>query len=140
MYIIAIVDESYGMMFNNRRISMDRVILEKIGEVLDGKKLWINNFSAEEYVDSKINFQVDDDFVDKAGEGEYIFIENIQIRKYHDKIDGAILFYWNRRYPSDFKLDYIPGENGMICTNKMDFAGYSHDKITMEVWKRDEKI
>ena len=140
MFIIATVDESYGMMFNNRRISRDRVILEKLNELLDGKKIWANSFTAEEYADSKIVFHIDDDFVDKAGEGEYVFIENIQIGKYREKIEGVILFYWNRRYPSDFKLDYIPRENGMVCVSKLDFAGYSHDKITMEVWKRDEKI
>ena len=140
MHIIAIVDDSYGMLFNYRRVSRDRYVNEKIIEILAGKKLWLNSFSAEAFEDSNIKLQIDDEVLKNAGECEYVFIEDIQIKKFHDKVESIIIFKWNRRYPSDFKLDYIPGENGMVCVSKIDFAGYSHDKITMEVWKRDEKI
>ena len=39
MKVISIVDDDYGIMFNNRRVSKDSVLNEHIIKMLDGRKL-----------------------------------------------------------------------------------------------------
>ena len=39
MKVISIVDDNYGIMFNNRRVSKDSVLNEHIVKMLDGRKL-----------------------------------------------------------------------------------------------------
>ena len=41
MKVISIVDDDYGIMFNNRRVSKDSVLNEHIIKMLDGRKLWL---------------------------------------------------------------------------------------------------
>ena len=45
-----------------------------------------------------------------------------------------MLYRWNRRYPSDLKFD-LPLE-GFTLRQRQEFAGYSHPKITEEVYLR----
>lgn len=136
MKIIAVVDDSYGMMFNHRRISMDRRVREEIQKLIKCHELWMNTYSAEQFDLQTINIQVHDNFMEYVKQDDFAFIENIQVRPYFEQINSVILFYWNRSYPSDFKLDLIPSENQMKCTNRQDFVGNSHEKITMEVWEK----
>ena len=45
MKVISIVDDDYGIMFNNRRVSKDSVLNEHIIKMLDGGKLWLSLYS-----------------------------------------------------------------------------------------------
>ena len=42
MKVISIVDDNYGIMFNNRRVSKDSVLNKHIIKMLDGRKLWLS--------------------------------------------------------------------------------------------------
>ena len=77
---------------------------------------------------------VDDGFLSGADDGDYCFLENSDIRPYVDKISQVILFKWNRRYPADtmFPAALFTRKWSLICTEE--FPGYSHDRITMEVY------
>ena len=44
MKIIACLDDNNGLLFNNRRQSRDRVVIEDILKDCHNSKLWINNF------------------------------------------------------------------------------------------------
>jgi len=131
MIIIAAVDDNHGMMFNNRRISQDKVLRQKIMEIVNDKKIWMNHYSWKQFSDidgSQIN--ADESFLTKAIEGEYCFIENNSISQYKKNIEKIILFKWNRSYPSDFSFDFSLEKWSLI--NTCDFVGSSYEKITME--------
>lgn len=54
MKVISIVDDDYGIMFNNRRVSKDSVLNEHIIKMLDGRKLWLSLYSKQLLVIMKI--------------------------------------------------------------------------------------
>lgn len=138
MKIILALDDDNGMMFNHRRQSQDIALREKIAEMTEGNKLWLNSYSERQFRDMEIDLCADDDFLDKAGDEEYCFVENVGISPIMEKVEEFILFRWNRRYPSDFQLDILPQDIGFRCIRSEEFPGHSHDKITMEVWRREE--
>lgn len=45
MKLIAIVDDNYGMMFNNRRQSKDSVLIDRIAELSKDSKLWVSMYT-----------------------------------------------------------------------------------------------
>ena len=74
----------------------------------------------------------------KAGVDNYVWmrpmmVENAEIPA--DKVDEIYLFQWNRDYPADvyFSLD-LNSDYKKIKTE--DFAGYSHEKITLEIYQK----
>lgn len=132
MKIILCIDDDGGMLFNNRRQSKDIVLLEKVNEIVGGKRLWISDFSKSLFDD---HAYVDSEMLDKALEQDFCFVENLNLAPYAEKIDEIYLFKWNRRYPSDKKIDISIADIFRLVRSE-DFTGNSHEKITMEVWKK----
>lgn len=134
MIAIVCVDDSLGMIFNNRRQSRDIVLTQKIVELVSSSRLLINEFSRTLFASfNSDNIIVDDNFLEAAGCGDFCFVENQHLTPYVDKIEQLIVFKWNRSYPSDFSLDLELSK--YILTDSLEFEGNSHDKITMEVYK-----
>ena len=52
MILIVCVDDHNGMMFNHRRQSQDRVLRADILELTDGKKIWMNAYSRNQFAES----------------------------------------------------------------------------------------
>lgn len=123
------------MLFNHRRLSRDRRVCEKILDYSNGKELWMNAYSRKLFTDlTDINsIQVDEEFLDKSQ--SICFVENQDITPYLPKIDTLVLFQWNRDYPADFFFTVDLSQWNLISTE--DFEGTSHEKITMEVYKKD---
>ena len=153
MKIIVCVDNQNGMMFNHRRQSQDRVLRKRILELTGGKKLWMNAYSQKQFLqDLQGNgtmperqepsgqsgqlgqIQVDDAFLEKAGTGEYCFVEDMDVVPYESRIEEVILYHWNRDYPADmyFKVDL----SGWNLAETQEYAGFSHEKITEERYVR----
>ena len=132
MIIFVAIDNNNGTMFNNRRQSRDRVLCSKMLTIADGATFWINTYSQKLFIGFG-GVEIADDFLDRAGTGEYCFVENVPLAPYVDKIEKIYLIKWNRVYPSDtyFDLDMSLGWN---LQSAEDFEGLSHDKITMEVY------
>lgn len=61
MKVISIVDDDYGIMFNNRRVSKDSVLNEHIIKMLDGRKLWLSLYSKQLFGDYE-NLEVNQEF------------------------------------------------------------------------------
>ncbi len=135
MIVMVCVDNSLGMLFSNRRQSRDKVLINKIAEMSCISRLFINEFSRPlfESFESQIII-VNDDFLEMANNGDYCFVENCSLAPYIEKIEKLIVYKWNREYPSDFSLDIDLSQWSLISTT--DFKGNSHDKITMEVYKK----
>lgn len=130
MTVAICVDDNNGMLFNNRRLSRDRELINDLFKLCIGKNILINNFSYALFSETNEKIFVDDNFLSIAGKNDVCFVENIDINKYFDKIDRIILYHWNRKYPSDMKLNIDLSHYKMI--NREDFAGSSHDNITRE--------
>ena len=130
MNIIVCLDDNFGMLFNKRRQSKDRRVLEDIANFTD--ELWISPFSETLFLESSCEIKVDCCFLEKASPKEYCFVEADIVAPYIDKVEQIIIYKWNRKYPADFKFD-IALESWRKVEQK-EFAGFSHEKITKEVY------
>lgn len=141
MIIITAVENRGGMLFNHRRVSRDKALRERITSLSALSSLWMNSFSARQFIEGlPANARISETFLDEAGESDFCFVEDKNLLPYADHIEAVYLFQWNRDYPSDFKLDFIPSEHGFQLTGAEDFAGTSHEKISVEVWEHAEPV
>ena len=129
----SIVDDDYGIMFNNRRVSKDSVLNEHIIKMLDGRKLWLSLYSKQLFGDYE-NLEVNQEF-GFAGKDDFCFVEDSEIVSYEDMVDEVYLYKWNRKYPSDVKFpkDML---KDFDMDGAADFEGNSHEKITEERYVR----
>jgi len=133
--IIACIDEKGGMLFNNRRQSKDRVLIQHIMQMVGNHTLWITSFSSklfEEYIGS--NAIVDDDFLSKIQDDDFVFIEDLEWENIQDKIHKVILYNWNKKYPADKYFELSQDKWQLL--SEQDITGSSHDKITEKVYIR----
>lgn len=132
MKIILCVDDNMGMLFNKRRQSRDKKVIEDILQMTDS--VWIHPFSENMFRDQqgKLKIIVDDEFLGKALPGQYCFVENQELMSYSNVIEQIILYCWNRKYPSDFKLDLDLSK--WEIKEVIEFAGNSHEKITKTIF------
>jgi len=140
MKIIVALDDKDGMMFNKRRQSQDRVLRERVFKLTEGSALWMNEYSKKQFeadenaADFVHNICTDEAFLQKASAGEYCFVESDSLVLVKEQIEEIVIFRWNRRYPGDKFLDVRPQDLGFDCKSVEEFAGSSHEKITMEIW------
>ena len=134
MIVCVAVDDNLGMTFNKRRQSQDRVLRERLLELTQGRNLWMNSYSVQQFGSPlPCNIIEDNDFLDNAGSHDFCFVENMPLAKYQNQIEKIILFKWNRVYPADTYFD-IPLGSGWTLSSTFDFGGSSHIKITTEEW------
>ncbi len=137
MIVAVCIDDNNGMMFNGRRQSQDRRLLEHFMRetVFAGKKVWVHSFSAKLFSEyGKI--EIADNFLDKASAGEICFVENQSLKAYEERVEEIIVYKWNRRYPADFRLDLELQDWHLI--EKFEFAGNSHERITRERYHKQQ--
>lgn len=123
------VDKDNGRLFYNQRTSCDREVQRRLLDMTD--KLYVDSYTARQfssgYHDEKLCVV---DSPASISDG-LAFIEKEDIP---DDADRIIIFNWNRKYPADKWLDF--SFSGWRKTKKEDFEGYSHPKVTMNVWVR----
>ena len=129
MIMIVCLDDKNGMAFNRRRQSRDRVLTERIRTITSGSVLWMNAYSAKLF-SGGVN--VDEDFMEKAGEGEYCFVETFAPEL--DRAEGVIIYRWNREYPAD--VYFTADMSGMEIESSFEFEGSSHECITENLFKK----
>lgn len=133
MIIITCVDDNGGIGFNHRRQSQDRLLRERILQRTAGNRLWMSPYSARQF-DQAGPFTVDEHCLRKAAAGEFCFVENQDITPYEPRIEEIILYKWNRVYPADQRFPL--SLDGWTLVERTDFSGFSHEKITEEVYTR----
>ena len=137
MKVIVCVDDNDGMMFNNRRQSRDRILIEDVVRNVIGGNLLMAPYSEPLFKDSNIDaFLLSEDILEEAAPEDYCFIENKALMPYSDRIDELIIYRWNRTYPADMHLDIIPEVLSLKLVSTTEFAGSSHEKITKELYKK----
>ena len=132
MIAVVCIDDNGGMLFNNRRLSRDRILIEDLINTADGRKIYIEPFSETLFNGKESDVLITDDCLSGAGEDDYCFVENKNISAYRNKIKGLIIYKWNRKYPSDLKFDFDLSDYKL--NEVSEFAGSSHEKITKEIY------
>ena len=132
MHLILCIDQRDGMSFCGRRLSSDIRLTEYILQLAAGSKLWMNEYSANLFPAAVIT--TDEDFLQKAAEGEYCFAENTPLEGITD-LEAVTLCHWNRSYPftQAFPRSLIAD---MCLTHTEHFHGNSHELITVERYTR----
>ena len=133
MKIAVCIEKSGGMLFNNRRVSKDSILQQKLLECVGEGNICLKEYSAKQFTSTE-HLQVSDDFLTVASDDDICFIENVEIPI--DKASQVYLFQWNRDYPADTYFDYNLKDLGFKKVRSEDFAGSSHKKITLEVYQR----
>ena len=128
MYLIACVDDRMGMMFNHRRVSRDRVVIQDIMDVCGDQGVYITSGSAVLFKDfNSESVHVWNEDRNDLLEGHYFFAEDPDVIR-EESVEKIILYQWNRNYPAD---KYFPIDlDGWILEESSEFAGHSHEKIT----------
>ena len=138
MILIAATDDTNGLTFNRRRQSQDSILREQILRLCGEKPLWVNAYTAGQFSPEQAEkLVIAEDFLERAGEGDFCFLENMPASPYTAKMEQVILFRWNRKYPADLYFDLPLTEPEWILETKEDFAGSSHEKITKEVYRHE---
>ena len=134
MILALCIDDKNGISFNRRRQSRDSLLIKDLVENAGDRKIYIGSYSAPLFSGYEERVTVDDDHPSHAGEEDICFSEGTDPAAFADRINGLILYRWNRHYPSDkiFTLDL----SGYELVTAYDFAGSSHDKISKEVYSR----
>ena len=128
MKLIVCLDDKNGMLFNKRRQSRDKILIENMLELCKGEKLYTNEYSATLFPENSV--VICEGF--ESIENGFVFAENFMVTE--DKIQEIIIYKWNRVYPADtfFNISL----DGWSLAETVDFIGSSHEKITRERYVR----
>ena len=133
MKIAVCIEKSGGMLFNNRRVSRDSVVQQKLLELVGEASICTNEYSAKLFEDSS-KLKISNDFLSVVADEDICFIENVDFPI--DEASEVYLFQWNRDYPADVYFDYNLKELGFKKVSSKEFEGSSHKKITLEIYRR----
>lgn len=133
MKLIFCIDDKNGMMFFGKRQSQDSALRQWIIEHTADSNLWMSLYSAKQFND-QTGYVVDDDYMTNASTGDYCFVED---KGYSlDRVSEIILCKWNRKYQADVALNIDLKANGFKKVGSEDIKGSSHDKITIETYRK----
>lgn len=135
MILVVCLDDRNGMTFLKRRQSQDSLLRSHMLAMSKGTTLWMNGYSARQFDEVADHVRVDEAFLQRAGAGEYCFVENVEVAPLADKVEKLVIYRWNRHYPSDVKFPMALFEQRMRLEAREEFAGSSHDTITWEVYE-----
>lgn len=130
MTVIVCVGDGGSLLFNNRRVSSDRVVTEQILAQYSHREIRMRAYSAKLFADSE-RVQICEDLL--AGDDEDVcFLEEALSADWLDRVSRVVVYHWNRAYPSDvkFPIEQLRSRGSMVSS--MEFPGYSHDVITRE--------
>lgn len=130
---IITVDDRMGIAFNKRRQSRDRMIIEDVAKSSDGV-IYISSYSEQLFEEYKDKVAVVTEPLKECPDGGCCFLEMTNLNPFLNDISTLVVYRWNRLYPSDKKLDIDPQACGFEIASTDEFAGYSHDRITKEIY------
>ena len=133
MKIIVCLDDKNGMMFANRRQSMDRLLRQDMLQMTEGSRLYMSPYSASQFTEEADHILVDTDFLLKAEPEDWCFVEDADIDQV-EAVTKIAIYRWNRVYPSDKKFPADRFSSGWSLESTKEFPGSSHERITLEVY------
>ena len=133
MKLIVCLDNRGGMAFNHRRQSRDRVLTEDIARTVGDARLVLSPYSRALFEGYALDLVESSDPIKDASEKDFCFLETCSPTS--DKgVSELILYHWNRDYPSD--TPFLIDRSAFELSDRCEFVGFSHPKITKEVWKK----
>ncbi len=133
MRIAVCIEKSGGLLFNNRRLSKDIIVIKKLLELIGNGKIYLNDYSAKLF-DSTERLKISNNFLSECSETDICFVENTKIPI--DDVTEIYLFQWNRHYPADVYFEFNLKEMNFKKVSTENFVGNSHKKITLEIYRR----
>ncbi len=133
MILMVCIDDAGGMMFNHRRQSQDRVLRARLLEIAAQTRLWVTPYTKKQF-ESDAPVRVSDTPWLDAAPGEYYFAEDGEIPA--ECAEQVYLYRWNRAYPGDRHFTADLSALGFVLARSEEFAGYSHECITEQVYVR----
>lgn len=134
MKTIVCIDDKFGISFDGKRQSRDRMLIENLMEFTGDSRLIITPESAPLFDVFKV--EINDAPFDVAQADDFVFCEAGGLLAHLDRINEVVIYKWNRTYPRDVLLDLLPWEHGFKLIECVDFVGSSHKKITREVYRK----
>ena len=129
MTLILCVDDRGGLMFNRRLQSQDRLVRQDMLRLCGDRALAVSPYTARQFApEDRI------EVTEMPGEEDIFFLEDLPPQPFLERAKKLILYCWNRVYPGDVHIVLPP--QGWELKEQMEFPGYSHDKITREVYSR----
>lgn len=132
MTVVSCVDDNFGMMFGGRRQSRDKAVYKRIVDTFGIENLKIPDYSKPLFADYNISH--DNDFSALLETHDVCFVENPEQLPDISQIDKIVLYFWNRKYPFDKKLNI--DLNLYALKSEIEFEGNSHDKITERIYEK----
>ena len=126
MTVIITLDDKYGYTLFGKRLSEDIAITNDI--LSSFPLVYMSEYSAAQFDDKS---RIVSPIPNKLPQDAVLFLETDYIPPEADKL---IVYRWNRHYPSDRK--YNPAKYFWYIESSVNFPGYSHDKITKEVYTK----
>ena len=133
MILISCADNALGLRFNHRRQSRDRVVCGRMLEK-SGGRLWLAEESRGLFAgfpEAELTIVSDPAAVPAGG---FCFWEGTT----EAPAEAIILYRWNRDYPGDERFCFPGGEEIWQLDRREDFPGFSHEKITEEIYIHKE--
>lgn len=134
MNIAVCLDDKNGMLFCGRRQSKDRYLRQQLLQLAQPNALWMNSFSAKQFEQGDA-IEVAEDFLERAPQGSWCFVENTDVIPYKGKIEQLAIYRWNRLYPSNVKFPVEAFCQNLQPISTRTFPGHSHDEITEEIYQ-----
>jgi len=135
MIVMICLDDKGGMRFHDRRQSQDRILRQRMKEIVKDAKVFMNETSEKLYQEFQ-NQVVCEDFLEKAGENDYCLVEDQSLLPLEKEIKKIIIFWWNKIYPADMFFDLSLDQWQLVETKE--FEGSSH-QITEEIYIKGER-
>ena len=131
MTLIFCLDEERGIAFGGRRQSRDRELTADILKDYSGMRLAMSAYSAK-------LFDGNDVLVSDSPSADFdaYFLELKSPRDALPLADKVVIYNWNRLYPSDVRFSADMSTLGFKLIKTQDIVGYSHEKITKEIYER----
>jgi len=127
------LDDRKGMLFNHRRQSRDRAVMEDIRSGLEGELL-IDPISRKIVETAQIPYSYAPSEITEQMQGCHFFVEERLPGDWVSLASTVVCYRWNRRYPADLYFDIDLSAMGFVLSETVDFPGKSHETITREVY------
>lgn len=130
MTLIVCLDPRNGLLFNNRRQTVDYELVKIIAK--DFGKVYISPFS-EKYFEGVDCIVSKDPYAAAAPDGT-VFIENDDTPA-TEAITKLIVYRWSTVYPADTYFKLSPEELGLSLRGRVKFSTKVHKDIVKEIYK-----
>ena len=150
MNVIICLDDKNGVSFNRRRQSRDRGVAQDILNMAEDHCVYIKPYSSilfEEILNEEkkntgqeklertnikmAEVKTTEDFA-QAEKEDYVFLECADAKTLPEQMHRLIVYRWNRVYPADIHFEF---PENYRQTQTEEFPGFSHEKITKEIYE-----